>query len=174
MQAEKRLSLQMIVYIGVLTAMNIVLDRFLTFGSPLTKYSFSFVPIVIAAMLFGAIPAGIVGGLGDFLGAILFPTKGAYFPGFTLTAIAVGVIWGLFVYKNKTWLRIMIAVLITQIVCGLLINTFWLSLITGENNTYMGLFALRLPQCLVMIAIEFVTTFALIKPVELIRKTLKR
>ena len=77
-----RIPVRTIVYLGVLTALEIVLNRFLSINAWNIKIGFSFVPIVVAAILYGPIAAGIVAALCDFLGAILFPI-GAYFPGFT-------------------------------------------------------------------------------------------
>ena len=82
---------------GLLTAVEIVLSRFLSISAWNTKIGFAFVPVVIAAILLGPYRAGIVAALADFLGAVLFPI-GAYFPGFTLTAFFMGVIYGLLLH----------------------------------------------------------------------------
>ncbi len=52
-------------------------------------------PVFIAAYLYGPIGGAVVGGIADFIGAILFPI-GAYFPGFTLTCVITGAVYGLF------------------------------------------------------------------------------
>ena len=49
----KKFDTSMIVYIGVLTAMEIVLNRFLSINAWNLKIGFSFVPVAIAGMLFG-------------------------------------------------------------------------------------------------------------------------
>ena len=61
------------VILAMLTAAEIVLNRFLSINTWNMKIGFSFVPVVIAAVLLGPAYAAIVGALGDFLGAILFP-----------------------------------------------------------------------------------------------------
>ena len=61
----KKFDTSMIVYIGVLTAMEIVLNRFLSINAWNLKIGFSFVPVAIAGMLFGLLPAAIVAALGD-------------------------------------------------------------------------------------------------------------
>ena len=96
----KKFDTSMIVYIGVLTAMEIVLNRFLSINAWNLKIGFSFVPVAIAGMLFGPIPAAIVAALGDFVGALVFPI-GPYFPGFTFTAFLTGIVFGFFL-KGKT------------------------------------------------------------------------
>jgi ECF transporter S component (folate family) len=99
-----------------------------------------------------------VGGCGDFVGAIVFPS-GAYFPGFTLTAAMIGLIYGLFLHKKVTPVRIVAAVVISQIVCSLGLNTLWLSMMTGTG--FAALLSTRLIQALVTGAVQIATIFVL-------------
>lgn len=69
-------------------------------GFPAFKFSLTAIPIVIGSFLLGPIYGGIIGGLGDLIGALLFPV-GAYFFGFTFDAILLGVIPGLVMYLSK-------------------------------------------------------------------------
>ena len=69
--------------VGVLVAVNIVLARFLSFRIWSSTIGFAFVTVAVAARVYGPVPAMLVAGLGEFVGAILFPI-GPYFPGFTL------------------------------------------------------------------------------------------
>ena len=55
--------------------------------------------LVIAAVVHGPVAAALVGGLGDMIGAIAFPT-GSYFPGFTLTQVLMGLSFGLALYRK--------------------------------------------------------------------------
>jgi len=89
-----------LVTLAILVAMEIVLSRFLSISAWNTKIGFSFIPVAVAAMLYGPVAGGMVGALGDFVGAVLFPI-GAYFPGFTLTNILVGLTCGLFLRHRK-------------------------------------------------------------------------
>ena len=80
--------------LALLTAMQVVLSRFLSFNTLSLKIGFAFLPVAIGAAVLGPVGGAIVGGLGDFLGAVLFPI-GPYFPGFTLTTLlsaATGII----------------------------------------------------------------------------------
>ncbi len=159
-KTEKKFSIQMIAYIGMLTALEIILNRFLSINAWNIKIGFSFIPVVIAAVLFGPLAGGIVGALGDFLGAILFPI-GPYFPGFTATAFVTGFIFGLFLYKKQTLPKIIGAVLINQLIFSLLVNSFWISILYG--SPYLPLLATRSVQVLVVGAAQFITIFAITK-----------
>lgn len=150
---RRKLSIQMITYLGMLTALEIILNRFLSINAWNIKIGFSFVPVVVAAVLFGPLAGGIVGALGDFLGAILFPI-GPYFPGFTATAFVTGVIFGLFLYKKRTIPRIAGAVLINQLIFSFLVNSFWISILYG--SPFVPLLATRIVQIIIVGAVEFI------------------
>ncbi len=140
-----------ITLMGVLTATEIVLSRFASFSAWNMKIGFGFVPIVIAAMLLGQVKAGIIASLADFLGAVLFPI-GPYFPGFTLTALLTGIVYGIFLYKRTTFLRIVIAVCVNQLILSLLLNTLWISILYG--SPYGPLFMTRIIQSLILIPVQ--------------------
>ncbi|MBR2674190.1 MAG: folate family ECF transporter S component [Mogibacterium sp.] len=143
----------MLVTLSALIGIEIVLSRFLSISAWNTKIGFSFVPIVIAAMLYGHIAGGIVGALGDFIGAVLFPI-GAYFPGFTLTAFFTGMVFGLLLYKGQSIARILTAVLINQCVLSLGLNTLWIAVLYG--SPYGALFLTRIVQTVILIAVQTV------------------
>ena len=109
-----RFSTRTLTTLAMLTALEIVLSRFLSLNAWNIKIGFNFVPVVAAAILYGPIGAGLVAALGDFLGALLFPI-GTYFPGFTLTAFLTGCVYGFFLYKEQNWPRIIAAVGINSI-----------------------------------------------------------
>jgi len=88
-----------IVLSAMLLALLIVLSRFLSIKTPIVVISLSFVPIMMAAIWLGPKYSLLIAALGDLIGAILFPF-GAYFPGYTLSQLLTGLIYGLFLYKN--------------------------------------------------------------------------
>lgn len=150
---DKKLSLSMVVILALLIAIEIVLSRFLSIAQWNIKFSFSFIPVVVAAILYGPIASAIVGGVSDFLGAILFPI-GAYFPGFTLTSALVGMIFGLFLHRKQSMTRIVASTLITQTFCSLLLNSFWISVLYGSN--FIALLSTRWLQCIVMSVVTII------------------
>ena len=142
-----------IALIAVLIAMEVVLSRFLSFSVWNLKLGLSFIPVMLAAYLVGPVGGLIVGGMSDFIGAVLFPI-GTYFPGFTVTAALTGLIFGLFIYKNCNIIKIVLSVVITQVVCGLILNTWCISFL--YSSPYMPLFVTRLAQVGVMSVLEIV------------------
>ncbi len=129
---QNRKLFPMLVTLALLIAIEIILSRFLSIAQWNIKFSFAFIPVVIAGILFGPIASAAVSGISDFLGAILFPI-GAYFPGFTLTSMLTGFVFGFFLYKKQSLGRIIAATMINQVFGSLLLNSYWLSIISGTS-----------------------------------------
>lgn len=150
---------RMLIVLAMLTALEIVLSRFLSVNAWNLKIGFSFVPVVVAAILYGPLAGACVAALGDFLGAILFPI-GPYFPGFTFTALLTGLVFGLFLHKKQTLLRAVIPVCINQLVLSLLLNTLWISVL--YHSPFFPTLVSRLVQCGILIPVQIIVIFALI------------
>ena len=121
-------SIQVITFTAMLTALQIVMGNLLQIPLLGKQYSLWLLPIAAAGALLGPIPAVVVGGLGDFIGAHLFPA-GAYFPGFTLTNALAGLACGLVLHRWKpSVVRGIIAVAVSLLIAWLL-NSYWLSLL---------------------------------------------
>lgn len=148
-----------LIIVSLLIAMEIVLTRFMAIETPVVRISLGFVPIAVIAMLLGPVYAGVAYGLSDILGMIIFP-KTAYFPGFTLSAIISGAIYGIFLYKKESYFRIILCTIVIGLTIDLGLNTLWLSIILGKG--YLALIPVRLVKTLVMIPIQvmFIKTIA--------------
>lgn len=79
---------------ALLTALSVVLARLLTvIPSEVSRYSLEAIPIVLAGLLFGAVPGAAVGFAADFIGCLFSPY--GYNPIFCLPPILYGVFAGL-------------------------------------------------------------------------------
>ena len=155
MKRKSKNNLFVLTCLALLTAMQIILARYLVIPvSESLRFSMSFIPVVIAARRFGIVGGMAVYGIGDFLGAIIFPTGGAFFPGFTVTAVVSGLIYGLFLNKNSSVLRIVLSVLLSQFICTLVMNSYWLSTLMGSE--FSAIFLSRIPQALIMSVLQIV------------------
>ena len=68
----------------------------------------------------------------DILGFLIKPS-GGYLPGFTLSAILGGVLYGMFFYKRKMTLpRILLAQFVVMLVCNIFLGTLWLDIYYGK------------------------------------------
>lgn len=152
--SEKRISAtHQLVLIAMLAAAQVVLARFLSIPMWNLRIGFSFVPLVLAAVLMGAIPAAVTAAIADLIGATLFPS-GPFFPGFTLTAAVTGFLYGVFLHKKQTMPHIVGAVLTTELLCSILMNTVWISMLYG--TPYIALLPTRVPHAVGMTIVEIV------------------
>jgi 5,10-methenyltetrahydrofolate synthetase len=162
----KKKSTRMLVTIALLVAAHIILSRFLSINAWNIKIGFAFVAVFVGAYLYGPIAGAAVGGLGDFLGAILFPI-GAYFPGFTLNCALTGVVMGLLLYKKQTPLRVVLTAAINEAGISMWITPIWISILYG--SPYWPLIISRLPQIGILFVVEIVVIFLMIKVMERIK-----
>ena len=139
--------------IAILVAMHIILSRFLSYSVWNMKIGFDFLPVAVAAVVYGPAAAAVVGGVGDFIGAILFPI-GPYFPGYTLSAALSGLVLGVFLHKGNSLPRVLGAVAVNQWIISLLLTSFWISF--TNLTPYWPMVATRIPQCAIMTAVQLV------------------
>ncbi|NLB91579.1 MAG: folate family ECF transporter S component [Clostridiales bacterium] len=134
-QIKTVFSVRHLTYMGVLVALQFILTRFLGIPFILEKrISFAYLPVVFAALTMGPIPAAMVNGVADVLGALLVPQGGSIHPGFTFTAIVGGLIYGVILYrKNVKWYHLVLARLITILICQWGLNTLWLTTLLGKG-----------------------------------------
>lgn len=163
-----KLSTKSLITIGLLTALEIILSRFLSYSIWDMKIGFAFLPVALAAVSVGPWGAVLVGALGDLVGALLFPI-GPFFPGFTVSAAIMGLVFGIFLRKQQTLALILSAVLINQLVVGLFLNTLWISILYGSR--FWGIIPARLVQCAVLIPVETLTIAGVLR---VLGKFLKR
>ncbi len=123
--------------VAMLLALRVVLGIFangtLAFFGNSVKITFAFVPISVAGAMFGPFSAALVGGLGDIISFMLNPAPGGYFPGFTISGIITGVIYGCAFYKNKVTLpRVIIAWFINMLAVETFLAAYWLYCLDGS------------------------------------------
>lgn len=160
--------LKKVILSGILLALLIVLNRFVSIKTPLLVISFSFVPIMMSAIWLGPKYSALIAGLGDFIGAILFPF-GTYFPGFTVSAALSGLIYGLFLYKkpekkvsNKKFIiKLVVSNLLVLGIVEIFIVSIWLNILYGK--AYLVVVSSRVLAQVIMFPIRIVTIFFLEK-----------
>ena len=157
-----------IILSAMLLSILIVLSRFFSIKSSFLVISFSFIPMMLSAIYLGPKYAAIIAGLGDLIGAILFPF-GAYFPGFTISSAIIGFIYGIFLYKkpeeNRKDFKFIIQLIISSILVlvgiKILLESVFLNVLYGK--AYLAIIASRLVTELIMIPVQVITIFILEK-----------
>lgn len=101
-------------------------------------FSFGFLPLALYGALAGPWRAA------DLIGVSLFGT-GAFFPGFTLSALLVGAIYGAAFYgRSLTLWHVALTFLLVDTAVHLVLNTLWLYLLYSKGVT--ALLASRVPK----------------------------
>ena len=151
----KKSSTHRLVVMAFLVALEIILTRFCSINTPILRIGFGFLPVSMMGIMYGPIWAAIGYAAGDILGMMIFPS-GMYFPGFTLTAVLTGFVFGFFLHgKEKiTWKTVLPASLIVILVLNLCLDTFWLSIMMGDG--FIALLPTRIFKCAVMLPIHLI------------------
>lgn len=170
-----RTSTQTLAMLAILVAAQMVIAQFLTIHTWNMKIGFSFIPVVIAARMYGAAGGAIVGGLGDIIGAIVQPV-GAWFPPITVTNVIVGIMFGLLLKKSDNFLRVLTSVLVSELFFSLFVTTLWISILYSTANTdfwpyYFTNLISRIPQVIILIAIKMVIIPPMLKAMDRIKFT---
>ena len=171
---------------AMLVAMGVVLSFFRIPLTTITEITLTGIPIAAGGYMFGPWTGFLIGALIDVCGYLIKP-MGAFFPGFTISAGLIGMIYGLFLYQ-KWWespggqtrglvllrrgtgglvCRILLAHLFKTVLISLLLNCFWLSAFYGMPfpTVFLGSVpkeAINFPieSCLIYITVKILRTIS--------------
>lgn len=137
---------------AMLLAITVVLGFYRLQLTDYIRIGFDSVSKELTGMFFGPVIGCMVGGLSDIISYIIKPI-GGFFPGFTISAMVAGIIYGIILYKKPLSLRRVIAAnSVVTVVVNLLLNTYWLTLLYG--NAFFALLPARAVKQLVMLPID--------------------
>jgi ECF transporter S component (folate family) len=98
--------------------------------------SFSFLLVGLEAMIIGPAAGMVSGAVTDIVGFMIHP-DGPWFPGYTLTAMAGELVYGLFFYGEKvTWTRISLAKIATNYGINVLMGSLWSAILYSKGYFY--------------------------------------
>lgn len=171
-----------LVLTAMFIAMNITLDllklRIDIPGFP--RVGVGFLTNASIGMLFGPAVCMMMGFCTDVLGFMLNPgTGGGYFPGYTLTAMVAGVIWGVCLYrpggkpegKLSFPLRTLAARVLVTLVCNVFMNTLWLA-VQGGKGLWVTLIG-RLPTQLALLPMQYLLLLLVLPFVRRLYRSLR-
>jgi ECF transporter S component (folate family) len=128
-----------------------------TFSIPVAlnlHISFTFLFIAFGCMIYGPILGLFAGAAFDIIGYITHPF-GAFFPGYTLSAMLSGLIYGLFLYRCRlSVLHIFLAKLIVNYGVNVLLGSLWSKILIGR--AFLFFFINSLIKNTLMLPIEVV------------------
>lgn len=155
-----------LVLCAVLAAMAVILGIYTIRIGEFIKIGFSTIPNQIVACLFGPATAAIFGGILDILKFIASPDTG-YFPGFTLSGIIAGFIYGSFYYKkNPGFIKVLIATFLVNVIVNIGLNTLWLAIMYNYDGVkYLAVLQARAIKNLIMTPIDAIVFWTIMRPV---------
>jgi ECF transporter S component (folate family) len=162
-------SLQGLCFAGILTAMSIVLGKFLQIPNPFQEFiriSFENLPIMIAGFSLGPIAAMTVGVVADLIGCLLYGYS--INPIITLGAAAVGLISGFmakYVIKSPLILKVVVSAVSAHAVGSVLIKSWGLAVwyLSKYELGYWEFVAWRLFNYVLIATAECVIIYLLLK-----------
>lgn len=162
-------SLQGLCFAGILTAMSIVLGKFLQIPNPFQEFiriSFENLPIMIAGFSLGPIAAMTVGVVADLIGCLLYGYS--INPIITLGAAAIGLISGFmskYVVKSPLILTVITSTVSAHVVGSVLIKSYGLAVwyLAKYELGYWEFVAWRLLNYVLIATAECVIIYLLLK-----------
>lgn len=134
----KQITLRQLIFCSLLAGLGAVFSAYLSIEIPmgaakLVEISLTPVCVILAGILFGPLLGGMVGFVADTAGFFMGAQHGAYNPIFSITMALFGIIAGLFFLKNKKigWIKVLLVVILSQVICSILLNTFAINLFYG-------------------------------------------
>lgn len=174
--------IKVLVTVAMLIALNVVLTIFVDIPIPVgdnLRIRFDFLAEVVFCMIGGPI-IGVFGGMAGDLVSYLCHPSGAFFPGYTLSAMLGCLIYSLFLFRTRvTIVKIAIAKLLVNGLVNVLLGCAW-STIIGKHG-YIFYLAKSAVKNSIMLPIEIalmITVLAILVPVisrfGLVPKPLKK
>lgn len=133
--------------------------------SPTLRIEFGFLAMSMIGMLFGPVMGMAAGFASDILGYFLNNGGYPFFPGYTLSAILAGMIWGLFLYQQPVKItRLFLAKLTINVVINIGFTSLWLYIQMGKG--VLGAMPLRIFKNIALLPLEVILLFAVAKIVQ--------
>ena len=131
-------NVRMLTLAGIITAASIVLESFPIYllGTSLKIY-FSFLVISLGCYVYGPAVGILVGFANDTLGFLISSFGEPYFPGYLITAMLSGLIYGTLLYRQRiTVLRLVMVRLIINYGSNVLLGSVWKAMLYGKGYYY--------------------------------------
>ncbi len=152
-------NLRRLIFAALICALCVVIGAlYITVGDNL-RVKFTFFVMAMGSAVYGPIMGLLVGGVSDVIGYLLFPS-GAFFPGYTLSSMLGGLVYGLFLYRKKiTVLRIFGAKFLVNYFINVFLGSLWSQMLFGKG--YLYYLTVSLVKNTVLLPVEVIALSAL-------------
>ena len=161
-RAEFR-NVRVLAFSGVVCAMAIMLKSMpIYLLGPSLKIYFSFLAVSLGCMCYGPLVGMAAGAVIDVGGFLLFSYGEPYFPGYMLTALLSGLLYGLMLYRRKpTVLRILFTRLLINYGSNVLLGSVWKAMLYGKGYLYYATTGLM--KNTIMLPLEVFLTWVVLR-----------
>lgn len=160
--ASKRLlSTQNLTMMALIIAFRLVLGMLPAISiPPIVQIGFGFIGTAFMGALVGPVVGAGLGGIVDVLDFFIGGGSwGYFFPGYTLSAIVAGIIYGKGLYRQElTWKRVFVTVLLTTVIVNLFLGSLWVYMMT--DKALLAILPLRIVKNLISLPLN---TFVIYK-----------
>ena len=146
--------LRMLIVAALLVACRVAITSFTIPLGQTLRISFGFFFNATGSFLYGPVLAPITGMAADLIGYMMHPS-GAYFPGYTLTAMAGSFFYALFLFRKRiTVLRLALTKIFINVLVNVGMNSLWSAMLYGKGFYYYV--TTRIAKNLLMLPVEIV------------------
>lgn len=128
-----------LVWGGLLVALAVVMGFYNVYLPPNgSRLTFRFIPLLYGSIVLGPFMGACIGGVADLLTYVMTPgSPGAFFPGFTITAILMGLFPGFLIKKGSdaTITKLVIVCFVSFLLTWVL-DSLWLRILIGKGYLY--------------------------------------
>ena len=135
--AKRFSSVRMLAVCAMLLALRIAVGSvFIPLGDSSLRIYFTFFIIALGASVYGPLMAVVAGCAADLLSFAIAPS-GPFFPGYTLSSMLGGLIYGLFLYRRDlSVVRVFLCKLTINVLVNMLLGSLWNSVMMGKAFYY--------------------------------------
>lgn len=164
--ANKLKDVKMLAFIALMIALKIIVGFVRIPVGENLRISLTYLIVAMEGMVVGPVAGMTSAFITDNLSFMLFP-DGAYFPGYTITAMLGSLFYSLCLYqKNITWPRIILAKILNNYLVNVLLGSLWSSILYGKaylvyasTSLIKNTILLPIEVILLMVVIQFIYPF---------------
>ena len=164
--AEKLHQTKYLALMAAMIALKTVLSMYYLPVSENLRVSISFLIVALEASIVGPAAGMVSGAVTDLVSFLLFP-DGAFFFGYTITAMLGELIYAFFLYRKKvTWQRLLLSKLLNNYLVNVLLGSLWSSLLYSRGYYwYLAKSAMKNTILLPFEVLALAAMFRLLNPV---------
>lgn len=159
-------NIRVLAFAGLVCAMAIVLESMPIYllGQSLKIY-FSFIVVGLGCACYGPVVGMLAGGIIDTMGFLLAGYGEPYFPGYLLTAVLSGLIYGVLLYRRPVRIsRLIVLRLLINFGSNVALGSVWKAMLYGKG--YLYYFSTGLVKNAVLLPLEVFLMWVVLRAAE--------